>query len=437
MNSGGPKATRSPLSAELIRTILAIKPRQVILGTLIVLLVGLGFYLLIYYQQIVFGLFVAVVFSTGLRPAVEWLARRGIPRPVAAVFLFAIILAALVAILVLMIPLFTDQGDAMMRTLTGYYSSFRSSLLNSPSDIVSHLARRLPISLQFLGNIQGVEGTEVDQVATATTYARDLIWAILMLLMELILIFFLIIDRDSILLFNLSFVPTARRQQAREFVESIEHMVSDFLRGQALLSLSIFILSLIAYLLIGLPNAIVLALFAGLMEAIPLIGPFIGAIPALLLVMTVAPQKVIWVVVATVIVQQLENHILVPRIMQKSVGVSPVVTLLAFVFFSSLFGLVGGLLAVPLATTLMLVIERLRSDAKDKADQEALTGRDELDVLHYETLDLLDDMRGNVRDKESEADATSDALDNEIESIASDLDELIQDINQRTIQRQA
>ena len=99
--------------------------------------------------------------------------------------------------------------------------------------------------------------------------------------------------------------------------------------GQGILCLTIGLMALVAYLLIGLPNVLVLALIAGVMEAVPMVGPLIGAVPAALVALSIAPSKLMWVIIATLIFQQLENYLLVPRVMNKAVGVNPFVSLLA------------------------------------------------------------------------------------------------------------
>jgi predicted PurR-regulated permease PerM len=105
----------------------------------------------------------------------------------------------------------------------------------------------------------------------------------------------------------LRLLPRAQRESISELIAAMETKVSAFVAGQGLLMLVIRLLSLVAYWLIGLPYLLALALVAGLMEAVPIIGPLLGAVPALLVALTLGPDKVIWVIVATLVIQQLEN----------------------------------------------------------------------------------------------------------------------------------
>ena len=138
-------------------------------------------------------------------------------------------------------------------------------------------------------------------------------------------------------------VPGGQRESISELISAMETKLVSYIAGQAVLCLAIGILALVAYLLIGLPNALVLALVAAVMEAVPMVGPLLGAVPAAVIALSISPSKLIWVIVATVVIQQLENSLLVPRVHRKAVGVNPFVSLLAIFAFSSLFGITGAL----------------------------------------------------------------------------------------------
>src|SRR5687768_18546916 len=87
-----------------------------------------------------------------------------------------------------------------------------------------------------------------------------------------------------------------------------------------------------------------------------MVGPLLGAIPAALVALSIAPDKLIWVIIATVVIQQLENSLLVPRVMSKAVGVNPFVTLLSLFAFGSFFGVAGALMAIPIAAIIQLLL---------------------------------------------------------------------------------
>jgi len=209
-------------------------------------------------------------------------------------------------------------------------------------------------------------------------------------------------------------------------------MAADIVDDQTLarrgvLCLVIGVMALVAYLLIGLPNALVLAFVAGVLEAVPMIGPLLGAIPAALVALSIAPAKLVWVIVATVVIQQVENSLQVPRVMRKAVGVNPFVTLLAFFAFSSLFGIAGALMAIPMAAIIQLLLDRFVFHPATM-EPEVSAGREYASRLRYEAQDLVQDLRKQARLKKGGSELRVKQIDrvmDEIETITTDLDALL------------
>jgi len=143
----------------------------------------------------------------------------------------------------------------------------------------------------------------------------------------------------------------------------------------------------------------------------------------LLVVLTSDPTKALWVVVATLLIQGLENYLLVPRVMKQSVGVNPLVILLALAAFTSLFGLAGALLAIPVAAILQLFVSRFVIPSSED-EIEAPEGRGQLSLLRYEAQDLAWDIRKQLREKET-VDGFPDETVDHLEAIANRLDEIL------------
>jgi hypothetical protein len=163
------------------------------------------------------------------------------------------------------------------------------------------------------------------------------------------------------------------------------------------------------------------------MEAVPLIGPLVGAIPAALVALSIAPAKLVWVIVATIILHQAENYLLAPRIMRKAVGVNPFVSLLAFFAFGSLLGLGGMLMAIPMAAIIQLLLDRFVF-RPGTLEAEVSAGRDYASRLRYEAQDLAQGLRKQARFKKGGSDRRVKQIDqvmDEIEAITTDLDALL------------
>ncbi|HKZ44955.1 MAG TPA: AI-2E family transporter, partial [Anaerolineales bacterium] len=172
------------------------------------------------------------------------------------------------------------------------------------------------------------------------------------------------------------------------------------------------------------------ALLAGLLEAVPMVGPLLGAIPAAVVALSIAPSKLIWVILSTVVIQQLENSFLVPRVMRKAVGVNPFVSLLAIFAFSSIFGIAGALMAIPMAAIIQILLNRFVFKLEEPEPDISIR-RDQASLLRYKAQDLAQDLRRQARIKKlgsaqmvRQIDKTMD----EIESIATDLDMLLSQV---------
>jgi hypothetical protein len=158
-----------------------------------------------------------------------------------------------------------------------------------------------------------------------------------------------------------------------------------------------------------------------------MVGPLLGAIPAALVALSIAPSKLLWVVVATVIIQQVENAVLVPRVMRKAVGVNPFVSLLAIFAFSSFFGIAGALMAIPMAAIIQLLFERFIFHS-GVLESEVSTGRDYTSRLRYEAQDLAQGLRKQARLKKAGSILSVQEVDqvmDEIEANTTDLDALL------------
>lgn len=158
-----------------------------------------------------------------------------------------------------------------------------------------------------------------------------------------------------------------------------------------------------------------------------MIGPFLGAIPAALVALPMGPDRLLWVLVASTIIQQLENAILVPRVMSRTVGVNPFVTLLALFAFGTLFGVAGAFMAIPLAVIIQLILDHFVFK-QTNVTLEPAEGRDHVSRVRYEAQHLVQDLRKQARERKrgsEEKILQTEHIMDEIEAVASSLDELL------------
>ena len=174
----------------------------------------------------------------------------------------------------------------------------------------------------------------------------------------------------------LSGLPNLLRATPRQYQPTISHiwidteeMLGGYFRGQIILGLAVGTASLVGLLVLRVPNALPLAVIAGLLEFVPFVGPIGAAIPAVLMGLTVSPLVALLVGLLYVVIQQVEGNYLVPRIMSSSVSLHPLIVLIAIFAGFQLNGVVGALLAVPLAGIMQIVLRHLPA-AADSPEEE-------------------------------------------------------------------
>jgi predicted PurR-regulated permease PerM len=173
----------------------------------------------------------------------------------------------------------------------------------------------------------------------------------------------------------LSFLPPERRGGTREAWNAVELRLGNWVRGQLTLMAALAVMTGIAYTVLGLPSALLLALIAGLAEAVPIVGPALGVGPAILVALAIRPDVLLLVVIAYVVIQLLESNILVPIVMRNAIGVSPLLIILSLLVGTALGGLAGALVAVPTIAGLEAILERLQ-------DREVPVGEDSATARH-------------------------------------------------------
>ena len=343
---------------------------QVVLATIFVVCVFLTFWLLYSLRIVLFLFFVAIVVGTAIRPAVDWLHRRGVSRAVGVIIIYVLIVALITGFMALILPLIAEQITQIAQSLPQYYTDLRGTLIHSSNRLLQNVGLRVPSQFSMLITRNTVDTEQVlTQVGQTILYTNILIKGILSTLAIFLLAYYWTQEGTLVIRGLLRLFPPHRKKNVREFLQLAETKLGGYIRGQGLLCISIGLAAFIAYLLIGLPYTLVLAVFAGVMEMVPIFGPALGAIPALSVALSIDPAKAIWVVVATVLIQMLENVFLVPRIMKSSTGVNPIIVLLSLIAFSSVFGFAGALLALPLAALIQLFVSRVVLLAAESASQ--------------------------------------------------------------------
>ena len=197
-----------------------------------------------------------------------------------------------------------------------------------------------------------------DQVVEVGTAAAEAAASFVTLL---VIVFFWLVEHARIQRYTLAYVPMERRAGARDAWNEIETRLGLWVRGQLTLMAAMGIATGTIYTILGLPGSLLLGLIAAITEAIPIVGPLLGAIPAVLVAATVSPQLAVAVAVIYIVLQFLEGSVLVPIVMRNTIGISPLLVLLSLLIGSAVAGLLGAFLSVPIAASIEIVLSRLQA----------------------------------------------------------------------------
>lgn len=311
-------------------------------------LLALGFLYMV--RDAVAIIFVAVLLAALIDPFADWFQKYRIPRALAVLLIYFILILIFGLVLVVIVPPFIEQFTALLINF-GYYDQ-----------VSEYLGKFATVDwrAELTGNFGQISGSLRQIFDTVSGFFA----AIAATAIVLVLAFYMVVEEESARHFFKSIAPKKYEPHFAKLLLKMQKKIGAWLRGQIILGLVVGLAVYIGLSIIGVQYALVLAIIAGLFEIVPYIGPIAAAIPAIILAFLQSPVKGIMTLVLYVAVQQLENNILVPKIMQKVVGLNPVVSIVALMVGFNIFGIVGAILAVPVATMIAVFVEDMFADEK-------------------------------------------------------------------------
>ena len=306
-------------------------------------------------RDVLLLLYISCLLAIGFSPIVRLIERQRLlpvgskrfPRWMAILILYVFIVGVLIGIGSLIIPPIATQAQELWSQRGTIFATGQQFLLDW--GLIKE-----PVTFR-----EAVEQAPVgggDAVGTVFGAVRGVIGGIVGFLTILIVTFYVLVDAGNIRQTFLRLFPRTQRARVDAGARAITVKVSAWLGGQLLLGAVIGTTSAIGLYLLGVPYFYVLALVSGIGELIPVVGPILAAIPAILVAGSVSYQKALLVLVFFVVQQQFENHVLVPKVMERQVGVSAVVVIVALLIGGNLLGILGALLAVPSAAILQVLL---------------------------------------------------------------------------------
>jgi len=295
---------------------------------------------------VVFGFAAALTFS--IAPLVARV-ERWMPRAVAVALAFAGIIVVFAGIVVLLVRPLADQGQTLSDQITAYGEALAGKRTLVIGDVV------LPSGIQDrVRDFMEKNGPALAERSSGAVVA--FLTLVIDMLLVLVLTFYLLLDARRFRVILLRSLQTRHRGAVRRIFVEMARVFGAYVRGQLIVAFSLFAMVSIALTIIGVPFAIFLGAFAGLVELVPMIGPFAGALPALLLAAPLGGPTLLWTAVAFLVIQQIESNVLVPRVVGHAVGLHPIAAILALLTGFEVGGIVGALFAVPVAGLIWVFI---------------------------------------------------------------------------------
>jgi predicted PurR-regulated permease PerM len=319
---------------------------------LISLMIVFGIWFILQIKVIILVLFISFILMSALAPLVDFFGRFKVPTVMAILFTYLGVLILLLLALVAVIPPMVKQTEALVTRLPFIVSQTLEVLGFGRGD-----EALLQAYTRYLVNF--LTGWVGDAGRGAVQATIGLFSGLFALLTVVVVSFYLLLDRRRLHQNFVSLFPIPYQGRVRHLALKVERQLGQWMMGQLTLMLIVGGMSFVGLLLLRVPFALPLAIIAGLLEIVPLVGPILSAVPAVIIAAASSPIQGLSVVVLYTLVQQLENNLIVPQVMRRAVGLNPLIVIVALAIGATLMGVVGALLAVPTATVIFIIADEL------------------------------------------------------------------------------
>lgn len=319
-----------------------------------ILLIVLLLYFLFLIKDVVVILFVSLILASALDPWVDWLQKKKIPRSASVAFIYLIAISIIGSILFLLIPPISQEFGQLASNFPQYFEKIMSGFSN-----LKEFSTRYGFYDNIKSSLEALSSSLQGAATGVFSTVAGFIGGIMSFFLIMVLTFYMVVEENAIKKLIWSIAPTKHQPYIMHLINRMQQKIGFWLRGQLILSLVVFVFVYAGLSILGVEYALVLALMAFILEMVPYIGPTLAAIPAVLLALTQSPMLALFVAIYYYITQQIENNILVPKIMQKAVGLNPIVSISVLLIGFKLAGILGAMLSIPVATAVNVFIQDL------------------------------------------------------------------------------
>ncbi|MDQ3654330.1 MAG: AI-2E family transporter [Chloroflexota bacterium] len=338
-------------------------------------LVLIGFWIVTRVEAtIVLGLF-GLLLGTILEGPVRRLEERRIPRPAGIAMIYAAIIGMLVLLVFLIIPVIRDEANSVREDLPGQLENLEQEWRGSSNPLLNGTGAAL---IGQAGNVFDDTGGDVevssDAVQNVIPVISNITTGIIGVVTTLVITFYYLMEKAFIRRLVISQLDPRRQPRVERIWQDVENKVGGWMRGQLTLMLIIGVIATVSYGILDIRFWPLLGLWAGLTEIIPIVGPWIGGVPAVIVALTQGWEKALIVGLVIVGMQSLENWVLVPRVMRGAVGLTPLTVFVAILAGTQFMGVTGAILAIPIAAAIQVILSDYFSSRQLKREPQQQSG---------------------------------------------------------------
>lgn len=329
-----------------------------------IILIIFGVWFLYVIRDVLVVIFVAFVLSSAMAPLVDRLEKVHLPRSLVTMAIYILFFSGVFYLFSLLAPAVSEQMKHLANNLPEY-----GKLFGSWQEKISGLfggGQPMPLDRnKFLLELSNKLG---DGGVTFFARAGSFFQGFVSFIAVFSLSFYLSIQRKSVGAFLKGFIPRDYKKYAVKKMDDIQEKMGHWLVGQVALSVLIGVMVYIGLRILEVPYALLLAIFAGIFEVVPYIGPTISAVAGVLVASSLGPVQALLVLGMYVVVQQLENHLVVPLVMKQAIGLNPVAIIIAILIGIKVAGPFGLILAIPLVAVLSVFISDFVQREEEKIE---------------------------------------------------------------------
>ncbi|MBS4540045.1 AI-2E family transporter [Clostridium sp. D2Q-11] len=344
---------------------LHISKKQIIISLLLLIFIITTYYVFSDngLREIIFTIFISIIIAYVINPLVNILEDKKVNRVYGVLLVYLVILGTIYLMSVLIFPAIFNEIKNLVNLLPKYSNNVSNFVNDLYNDYYKNI-KDLPFGLDEVKgsieeNITKVQNILIDGIKGSMDFIISFFSKAINIFLIPIIAFYLVKDKDYFKKNIEMTIPKKSRSEIINLSRKIDYSLGNFVRGQFIIALFVGTFTAIGLLVLGVNYALTIGLISGVMNIIPYFGPIIGGAIAMLFALLESPLKAVWVLILFIIIQQLEGNILQPKIMGDKVGLHPVIIIIALLIGGNLMGILGMLLAIPVTTTLKIVLSHI------------------------------------------------------------------------------